>query len=144
MKQLKNYLPLYFGCDVQRKERSKSRKLTPSLLSGLLEDETGNCYGYRPVLRPLADMTKTEAIDVAGLSEWEGHFNDVKAERNMFDDIVVSWQGACESREVFNATGEVFYCSEQFIWLLANRFDLFGLIEDGLAIDKTKQQKQIG
>jgi hypothetical protein len=30
------------------------------------------------------------------------------------------------------------YSPETFLWLLSKHFDLFGLIEAGLAIDKTK------
>lgn len=92
--------------------------------------------------RPLSSMTEGEAIELAKLSEWEPHFRDVKVNRNNFGDLIVTWDGMVEGGETFNATGELSYTSEQFQWLLKNHFDLFHLIEDGLALDITKQPAQ--
>lgn len=96
-------------------------------------------FEVKPILRPLSDMTEEEAVEVAKLSEWEPHFRDVKVERTQYGDLVVRWDGCLEGGEVFNATGAEFYCQEQFHYLLSRGFDLFNLIESGLAIDSTKQ-----
>jgi hypothetical protein len=100
-------------------------------------DEFGPNLRIKPLLRPLSDMTEDEAIELAALSEWKEHFRDVKLERNQFKDIIVTWQGAPETREVFNATGELFYCAEQILYLLKKRFDIFNLISSNQAIDLT-------
>lgn len=89
----------------------------------------------KPLLRKLDSITEEEAIQLAKLSEWEPHFRDVKVERNKFNYLIITWDGMAESREVFNATGEQFYCGEQFLWLLKNNFDLFNLIENDFALD---------
>lgn len=93
----------------------------------------------KPILRALSSMTEEEAIEMVGLSESEGDYNDVKTYRNKFNDIIVTWQGSHESRDEFNATGELFYCADQYQWLLKKGFDLYHLIEDGHAIDSTQQ-----
>ena len=144
MNKIEDYLHLYLGCEVIDSFTG---------LKGIMREVTLYSYrvegseGYwtkktaKPILRPLSSMAEEEAIELAKLSEWEPHFRDVKAERNKYNDWIVTWQGSNESREVFNATGECFYCPEQFIWLLKNGFDLFELSESGLAISKNETVK---
>jgi hypothetical protein len=131
-KEIKDYLHLYLGCEVET-YWDWDNKLSPHLLMKISED---GFKKVKPILRPLSSMTEEEAIELAKLSEHEPDFNDVKIERTKFNDIVVTWQGANESRESFNATGDLFYCAEQFQWLLSKHFDLFELIHYGLAIEK--------
>ncbi len=133
IKEIKNYLHLYLGCECYDHFNDVTINLTPLAYAGWdkREDEQ-----IKLILRSLSDMTELEAIELAKLSEMDEHFNEVRWERNTYNDIIVSWQGANEDREVFNATGERFYCAEQFTWLLSKHFDLFGLIEAGLAIDE--------
>ena len=151
MKQFSEVAHLYIGCEVEFgfEGRKKIGKLVgkvepfgwqvfyPSKVLVPYHNVKGKLF--KPLLRPLSDMTEEEAVELAKLSEYEPDFNDVKIERNKYNDIIVSWQGNNESREVFNSTGELFYCAEQFVYLLSRSFDLFGLIESGQAIDKTKQ-----
>ena len=120
-----------------------------TVTSNIWETSSSNCHWFffsedhiKPILRSLSDMTPEEARQMAALSEWHEHFREVSVDRSKFGDLIVTWQGANESREMFNATGEMFYCSEQFLWLLRKGFDLFNLIPDGLAIDKTSLKKQ--
>jgi hypothetical protein len=70
-------------------------------------------------------------------------FRDVKVTKSKFDDLIVSWDGMPESREEFNATGEFFYCANNFYIFFQKHFDLFNLIEEGLAIDATKAARKI-
>lgn len=90
----------------------------------------------KPFFRPMLDMTKEEAIEYVGLTEWHEHYNEIRVERNKFKDIIISWQGMEESRNEFNATGEIFLCFEQFVWLINKGFDVFNLIESGEAVNK--------
>lgn len=62
-----------------------------------------------PLLRPLSSMTEEEKIELFALRENEAQ---------LFPAII---------------TG----LSECFRWLLSHHFDIFGLIDAGLAIDKT-------
>lgn len=145
-KNIKDYLHLYLGCECEHNSWEIGRDEVPTYFSqgrkisnldeGMLSES--ELFEIKPILRPLSDMTEEEAVEVAKESEWTPHFRDVKVERNRFGDIIVSWDGMAESREEFNATGEMFYCSEQFIYLLSKHFDLFNLIESGLALDATK------
>ncbi len=139
-KQLVDYLHLYLGCMGYKKKSTTTNKKPERLTWRIIEwVKSQGCQTFIPVLRTLDSMTEDEAIELAKLSEWEPHFREVKTHRNKFsNDIIVSWQGSNESREVFNATGALFYCADQFQWLLKNHFDLFELIEYNLAINTTK------
>lgn len=143
MTELKEVLHLYLGCEVVFNGVEWTMWRISKYYCDLLgaDGHSKNCihrHEAKPILRHLSDMTEEEAIELAKLSEYEPHFRDVKVERNQYNDFIVTWQGAAEGREVFNATGEMFYCAEQFQYLLAKGFDLFNLIETGQAIDKSK------
>lgn len=137
MKKIEDYLHLYLGCEMYYSTHHEPQNAVYILTARNLAEAIK--FGDMPLLRPLESMTEEEAIELASLSEYEPHFRDVKTERNSFsNDIIVSWQGSNESREQFNATGDLFYCADQFQWLLKKGFDLFELIYYGLAIDSTK------
>lgn len=142
-KELKDYLHFYLGCDLKtetgiikliavQKEVIPCTDYRVICLNGNVTHELKG--DFKPLLRPLSSITEEEAIESAKLTEYEPHFNDVKVTRNAYNDLIVTWQGSNESRELLNVTGEYFYCPEQFQYLLKKRFDLFHLIEDDLAI----------
>ena len=74
---------------------------------------------FKLPLRPLSDMTEEEAIEVL--------LYDKSFHRDYCGWLAdfVKW----EKQKVYNPN--------EFAKLLSKHFDLFGLIEDGLAIDKT-------
>lgn len=77
-----------------------------------------NLENIKPVLRPLSDMTEEECQKCG----------------NMIYDF-------SDDPELNNhkpSDFEIGLAPEQFNWLLKKGFDLFGLIEAGLAIDSTK------
>ena len=105
-------------------------------------EENGRTFSalseIKPILRPLSDITEAEAKAV---TEFTGSYGDTPGQRtyktwkNQFGKIVVSWgQGL---REKYVPQDETIYKPEQFTYLLKQGFDLFGLIESGLAINKT-------
>jgi hypothetical protein len=120
-KDIKDYLHLYLGVYCQRmgqEDVSNVYKLT-----GVSFDDTQrqwwayfeneeDCYAaiedVFPILRPLSDMTEEELLIGGPIPQ-----------TNTFD-VVGKWS------------------PDQFVYLLSKGFDLFGLIEAGLAIDKTK------
>src|SRR5438045_1844750 len=83
-KQLKDYLYLYYGCMVarfdQKGERFKDVKNEAWLLEAFerVQDKQGkNYYTYKPILRPLSDMTVEEANYFAWLCmDSEHHLKD--------------------------------------------------------------------
>lgn len=109
-KKLQDYIHLYVGCDCKFKDEGGYEgigKLTGNILNGI---DMSVCEAL-PILRPLSDMTKEEL-----------HFiNMSKLELN---------------HAISQKTNASFYTTE-FIYFLSKGFDLFNLIEEGLAIDKT-------
>jgi hypothetical protein len=133
-REIGDYLKYYLDTNVEcRADNGAWKEVTVPIGMAYIHQERYD--GIKPILRPISDMTEEEAIEVAKLSEWEPHFRDVKVERTKYNDLVVTWQGANESRDKFNATGDVFYCYEQFHYLLSKGFDMFQLIDEGLAIN---------
>jgi hypothetical protein len=153
-KNIKDYLHLYLGCEmissitgeegflhsvnmefkvcdpskreksaytsVQIKDRAEVRFITPE---------------WRLMLRPLSDITEEEAVEVTKPIVVYGDIKNYRTYRNPFMRIIVSWG---ESHiEKYSPTDEKCFIPEQFHYLLSKHFDLFGLIESGLAIDKT-------
>jgi hypothetical protein len=124
MKELKDYLHLYLGCDVHIAELNVTHKLT-----GISFDDTLRqlwCYfentdtGYapiekcKPILRPLSDMNRDETIH---------------------------YQEYLMSMPINNIIDAYRIQGEQVAYLLSKHFDLFQLIEAGLAIDATTLNK---
>jgi hypothetical protein len=134
---IKDYLHLYLGCEMKCiHPRAKEVGLNIKTLRGItLNDygelviglQGGNRVDYyiidewQPILRrPLSDMTEEE-INYIGLVLKEGTWNSE----------ILKWKHV-----------EPWTClhlhPKTFAFLLSKHFDLFGLIEAGLAIDKTK------
>lgn len=126
-------LALYLGCEVYvetptasgtyhvRKGRFvgirpvEKRRINPIIVD--IETDSGGVIDMyfmpdqtKPILRPLSDMTEEEKNDPIWDSE------------TTFSDFA----------------GMVHCAAPVFAWLLARHFDLFGWIDAGLAIDKTK------
>lgn len=122
-KNIKDYLHLYLGCDV----KSLSGGTMIYTLTGvgrkqaMFNDGYGNEMwlaenDYKIILRPLSDMNKDEE------HEYEATKKVIKA-------------------SPVHQIGVVVNTHESTRYLLSKHFDLFGLIESGLAIDKTTLKK---
>lgn len=119
----------------------------------------------KPILRPLSDMTEGEMVDILML-QVPGDMED-KPTRDDYDlemfyndnstmvdgDVIIGAEYSCscyigqisfldDGRAVFTDEDGEFaregLTPKSFHYLLSKHFDLFGLIEAGLAIDKTK------
>lgn len=113
-KNIKDYLHLYYGCEVARYDSEGVRYKVAVNKAWLIEAfEKGgkNFYTYKLLLRPLSDMT-------------EGEKDEYYKHRGF------GWIYNLEKQMSKDAAGTRF--------LLSKSFDIFGLIESGLAIDKTK------
>lgn len=116
-KKLSDYLHLYLGCAVKHQSFVNPFQLKSISSNGILrvggfdDDVSYNTVveNIKLCLRPLSDMTEDEWKDFRLPDTYQ---------------------------EVFKS-GKVFKPSE-FLQLLKHGFDLFGLIDSGLAIDKTK------
>lgn len=112
MKNIKDYLHLYVGCEAQyygyhQQWRGINNAFT---LMGVNDEE----FTVKLILRPLSDMTEEEKescemvyMRMQEMADEEGHVCDAEM-----------W-------------------AETTRWLVSKGFDVFQLIEEGLAIDKT-------
>lgn len=121
-KDRKDYLHLYLGCDIRNNITGTIVKLN----SGWLHELRSNSYelnDWKLILRPLSDMTEEEAKDCHNLT---------------------TIQKSIDGKDVigYYRENEPFLEPIQFAFLLSKHFDLFGLIDAGLAIDKTTLNKQ--
>lgn len=119
MKKIEDYLHLYLGCDIFVPRQNQDLKddimrLTAAKMCGY------DLSNVKPILRPLADMT-----------EEEGALMDDMAKRQRDNYIEIQ---NCKFFDGIRTES-----AEAFAFLLSKHFDLFGLIEAGLAIDKTNQ-----
>lgn len=157
-KELKDYLHLYLGCEVL-----DDQKVKRTLRSVNIESDTCaltyNDIGEKeegidivtPILRDLASMTDEEMLDIAKMhndkAEWKiidgkpmGRINigiqeclDIDSEMVLVHEI---------KNNIFDQESEGGYYraslnnNEYIRYLLSKHFDLFGLIEEGLAVTK--------
>lgn len=113
-KELKDYLHLYLGCKVET-EGAKIKTLDLTLLDLAINEK----IGLTPILRPLSDMSEDEALEC-----W-------KATDRLHTETLDGWQVVDYYRKNTD-----FFEAVEFHYLLSKHFDLFKLIESGLAIDK--------
>jgi len=153
--KIEDYLHLYLGCKFvtgNSQGEVNSRKIT--VIYGMLSDKIYNNFWL--VLRPLSDMTEEERADI-----WDIVFKKIFVPRYSGRTVFIVKSKKKEiSRWVMNSgverlgiefNGDVWADSDLHKWdfnphevtkyLLSKSFDLFGLIEAGLAIDKTKLPK---
>jgi len=153
-RSIKYFLHLYLGCEcLFIASGSEERRTEQGVLVempfkgtewGIIHSEflphEVKIYAFvhdiKPILRPLSDMTEEEKIMLCCLNltnEWKpGHIiqtndEDIAAMR-VFDH-----KGNYKS--LYIPKNKI--SPSNFLWLLSKHFDLFGLIESGLAIDKT-------
>lgn len=112
-KNIKDYLHLYLGCDIM--EYDEVFKLDMVTFDGFYTHSEFHQYGskndeaFKLILRPLSDMIEEEKKTVFG------NYGQLGI-RDAYDNYLKP---------------------EGLRFLLSKHFDLFGLIEAGLAIDKT-------
>lgn len=110
-KDIKDYLPFYLGCEMNYATHHEPQNEIYILTVDSLKDAME--FGDIPILRPLSDMTKEE----------DKEFQATKV---------------FQTATPVHIVGSMHWTAETFRWLLSKHFDLFNLISEGLAIDKTK------
>lgn len=125
-KKIQDYLHLYLGADgiasgdlpaklVGITQGYGHDTFYPIVKREGMRQYTDTPNGFKPLLRPLSSMTEEEMDQVVELGGLYRRGDTV---------------------EQFTATWKAFG-ADVFVWLLSHHFDLFGLIDAGLAIDKT-------
>lgn len=133
--KLSDYLHLYLGSEIEfymnvvfDGKTDKVHLLTAELLALIYKETTGKKdsplnLDWAKILihcRPLYDITMDEHVECS-LAYTTGYFCAENESAEWFKE----WHGECERTR----------------YLLSKGFDLFGLIESGLAIDKTTLTK---
>src|SRR5690606_24799191 len=159
MKDIRDYLHLYIGTwvtitNVSAYMIGQGFEDGKYILSGEIYHfiMSGECELQSIELRPLSDMTEEEAVDIAIIMY--GKPDSVKWRMEDKGDFFrVYRKHYSESFTIDKASGDIDRYSKcdgkselettlqhHFItkYLLSRGFDLFGLIDSGLAIDKTK------
>lgn len=110
MKNIKDYLHLYLGCDCLYNERSALPNERFVLTIGNVFWAQSHTDEFKLILRPLSSMTEDEK-----------------------DSLI----------QMYVNTPDNLASAERVRYLLSKHFDLFGLIEAGLAIDATKTDQYL-
>ncbi len=130
MKDIKDFLHLYVNseCEFGYEGRDKKRGtiefcdtfganvFDPSLIPTGFRKVNPDLI--KPILRPLSSMTEEEGMEI---------FEDWNSDSPNSRDVIKN-----------NDPLELTFLPSEFQKLLSKGFDLFGLCEEGLAIDKTK------
>jgi hypothetical protein len=154
-KQLKDYLHLYLGCEgefTKKKTYGSAKRSIETLDTSLLDRVASlpSLLSFKPILSPLSSMTEEEALVIGKLItdemvdkvsrldvSIEGRrieiFYDNDSEKIDLKANQVSWIE--RGKDTWHHL-PVHNYAEFFTYLLSKHFDLFGLIEAGLAIEK--------
>ncbi len=167
-KKIEDYLHLYLGCECksQGQEKDGTLKLTGVSYESMRDilwayfDNEDDSYAVAPdvclILRPLSDMTEEERDEFwififRGFNYPSGKkFNGItrfidKSTTNPVprwvlmqgvERVGIEWDGHVWADSDLHPW--MFNRAEVTLWLLKKSFDLFELIENNLALDKTK------
>lgn len=167
-KQIKDYLHLYLGCECKTEEgkvgwfsgfdvceRDYSITMITVRFPGQSEEWTvlndnEECDRIKLILRPLSDITNEDYKAIGGhgfggsstKELWLDQFEQFEerpafgqGKKNEVDKPQMVKNKVREGLQLKHYT----FSPEAFRYLLSKGFDLFGLIDAGLALDKTKQ-----
>lgn len=139
MKKIEDYLHLYLGCTVWDSYNDRKGKLVKVSTVGVGVLGTSVVWEFefseiKLILRPLSDITNEEVKEFAN---WEAGMTLVKFKS---DELMLELQylNIGERETTFYHYYWRQISARQFHYLLSKGFDLFNLIPEGLAIDKTK------
>ena len=151
--KLKDVIHFYMGCEIQTSFRTVSMIGQPMNkaigilvdVDLLIPDKIGVQFEFnkatldtttlpinscKPILRSLSDITDAECIELSIVqyeSKSKSDANNLSLGIGIVNEIIKdTWGGSHKT----------------FMYFIKNNFDIFGLIESGQAIDKTKTKKQ--
>lgn len=129
MKKIEDYLKYYLGTGVDCEAGNPDAVVVSAEMAWLHQDR----YKWvKPILRPLSSMTGEEASEIWKILGW----NERIPKEHRAEDILREFDTIeGEHGEGQNASWK--YLVEILPYILSRGFDLFGLIEEGLAIDST-------
>lgn len=148
MKDIKDYIHLYIGCQVMDLYNNKIGKLIVVSWKEVLvmhHTQWGLTHGeVKPILRRLSSISDDEVKDLFQYEKIKSMYREIIFERQMWNDVLIGitisyltgsdedgWHPQSWTLE-FSAMN-----ANDFAWLLSNGFDLFQLIDSNLAIDSS-------
>lgn len=138
IKDIKDYLHYYLGCEVEC-PHGKGMLISVSNYDHITVTGDGDKYykpkEVKPILRPLSDMTEEEGREYAQHYGIKGHHPVTITEENGYVKVSIGYKDHMASLFPLSPHGQK---PESLHYLLSKHFDLFGLIESNLAIDKSK------
>jgi hypothetical protein len=120
LKHLAPYLP--YGLKIRYIERNETHIFDTSNLKAVCSEQ----IHLRPILRPLSDLTKV-IVD-----EFQKYDNQDSYDKDIIDLFCYENTQTDENIEDLLVTKLPYECVE---YMFKNHYDVFGLIEKGLAID---------
>lgn len=151
MKELKTYAHLYLGCQITRNDltgKLSEIDIDNNLATMKFSDEIGQNISVpvdeiKLILRPLSDMTNVEGRHIYknyfGLSVAEDFSGDTGSAYFRPKQITPNKTHGLRIVEGEDySTGDFMTVAGLMPYLLSRGFDLFGLIDAGLAVSKTE------
>lgn len=143
MKNIKDYLHLYLGCDcivtLFNNPEPKDLILTPTVVKSYYSNVI---TGIKPILRRLSDITDAEFnFLVKERFQYSRFIKTMVENESIIEPAAIYFKGLKDigGREIETQCTQPMSSLNpaQFLYLLSIGIDLFGLIEAGLAIDAT-------
>lgn len=142
-KDIKNYLHLYYDCDCLCERQDGNEGWRCNLTDEQIQENYSGHLDIKLILRPLTDILNTEAHEVYKMYFEKEMALDFSGDTGSayFNPKQVRIKAEHAIR-IFNGedyeTGDFMKVISLVPYLLKQGFDLFGLIDAGLALDKTK------
>jgi hypothetical protein len=139
MKNIKDYLHLYMGCEAQIQSAQNGVVINNPITGMTIHYASTGQTIVKPILRKLSSMTEEEARDMIKFIRGVAQIDQLIISN--ICDIHIEWH-FYDVRHIARWIKFDELNPSQFQYLLSKGFDLFGLIEEGLAIDKNKGGEQ--
>lgn len=145
-KGLKDYLHLYLGCEVVYEGIINGKELKDEqdehkedvFYEPKVEVKRGEKIGVlKEIFTDITGKSRKSRIGRKGLQTHYGNGNFKLILRPLSDMTDEEYWEADKLQMPIKEFGEYQFSAEQYRYLLSKHFDLFGLIEAGLAIDAT-------
>ncbi len=138
-KNIKDYLPFYLGCDVEYTNVLNKRVVAKVLPDFLYHNEISLAAALlhepKPILRPLSDMTHEDVNELWEFIPMNPLYFPLNNDKR-YDAIIQAFK--TNEFPDYEDTWTWNNFNQAALWLRKHSFDIDGLIESGLAIDKTK------